>query len=472
MSNVERSMLCIKLSDRQRNLDIRKRTQVIDAAELACKLKRRWAGHVARARDGRWSVKAAWATARSLEGRHRGCSRTDMDETRHGETAVEQDGGGLHPKMDSPWFYYVIPIVIGACYFYFYVFSLFWLLFVRYSITEDFSAMAVAISITAGSLTSVSKFLFMKLHESHIREIVEKFLSFDAQFVTETRCAINLRKHLRIVKKRALIVWIFLAANGAIYCIMPFVTPGRHFTADSYIVYGLEPMLESPNYEIAHILNNMCVAYSVYITINVAVYVTVMVGYNEAQLFTISEELRNLWDDSQNFYNTMKHQIRNKRYAIHFKEKIVNKYIRTRLKTIVHNHATNIKLFEELNNRLSDKLVVEYSIMVIALLAQLLGGLENTYIAMPYTLVQISIDCLSGQRLIDACQELENEIYSCEWENFNVSDKKTILLMLLISQKTLMLSAGGMADLNFSFLMDILKSTYSVYTTLKSSIQD
>ncbi|XP_045775171.1 odorant receptor 67a-like [Maniola jurtina] len=313
----------------------------------------------------------------------------------------------------------------------------------------------------------------MKLKNiSVIREIVEKFLTFDAQFATGTRFAKNLRKHLRVVKKRALMIWIFLAANAAIYCIIPFLRPGRHFTTDLYIVYGLEPMRESPNYEIAQIVNNISVAYGVYTTVNVAVYVMVMVGYNEAQLYTISEELKNLWYDSQNFYNEMKHQIRNKINGTYLKEKIVNKFIQTRLKIIVHNHVTNINLFNELNKQLSDTTFVEYSLMCVAIISELLGGLENTFLQVPYTIVQIYMDCLSGQRLIDACNELENAIYSCEWENFDVSNQKTILLMLIVSQKTLMLSAGGMADLNFSFLMVIFKSSYSAYTTLKSSIQE
>lgn len=54
---MERSMLGIRLGDRKRNTDIRKCTKIIDAVELACKLKWRWAGHVARATDGRWSKK-------------------------------------------------------------------------------------------------------------------------------------------------------------------------------------------------------------------------------------------------------------------------------------------------------------------------------------------------------------------------------------------------------------------------------
>ena len=51
----ERSMLGIRKSDRRRNADIRNITHVTDAVELACRLKWRWAGHVARTTDNRWS---------------------------------------------------------------------------------------------------------------------------------------------------------------------------------------------------------------------------------------------------------------------------------------------------------------------------------------------------------------------------------------------------------------------------------
>ncbi|XP_069361213.1 uncharacterized protein [Maniola hyperantus] len=397
----------------------------------------------------------------------------------------KNDEKGLEPMQESPnyeiahilniisipWVYCVISIVSGACYFYIYIFSMVWLVFIRYSITEDFIAIAVSISLTTCSVTCFTKLFFMMLHVSHIRETVQKFLAFDAQIAPGTRFAINLRKNLRVVKKRALVIWIFLVANALIYLLIPLLRPGRH-TAEAYFIpYGLEPVLESPNYEIIFILTTTGVSFCVYIMVNVAVYVIVIVGYNEAQLYALSEEIKILWVDSQNFYNEIKHKIHNKIHAISLKEKIVNDYIQKRLNTIVYCHVTNIHLFRELNNEFSDTLAVEYSIMTVAIISELLGGLENTYRQVPYTVVQIFMDCLSGQRLIDACHEFENAIYSCEWENFNASNQKTVLLMLLLSQKTMMLSAGGMANLNFSCLMMILKSSYSAYTTLKSSIQ-
>lgn len=51
----ERSMLGLKLRDRVKNSDIKEFTKVTDAVGMLCKLKWKWAGHIARVTDGRWS---------------------------------------------------------------------------------------------------------------------------------------------------------------------------------------------------------------------------------------------------------------------------------------------------------------------------------------------------------------------------------------------------------------------------------
>ncbi|KAJ2938424.1 hypothetical protein O0L34_g12865 [Tuta absoluta] len=52
---MERSMLGIKLQDRVRNEEIRRRTRVVDVGKRITKLKWAWAGHLARRDDGRWT---------------------------------------------------------------------------------------------------------------------------------------------------------------------------------------------------------------------------------------------------------------------------------------------------------------------------------------------------------------------------------------------------------------------------------
>lgn len=229
-------------------------------------------------------------------------------------------------------------------------------------------------------------------------------------------------------------------------------------------------MFESPNYEIATVIFTVSSGFAVYSMVGIAVYVLVIVGYNESLMYTLSEELRNVWNDSRNFYNRNKHMMSDKRQAIVMKEQIMNEFIRIRLKDIVRFHITNINLLRELNRELRPLLALEYTLLVIAIISELLGGLEHTYLALPYTIVQMLMDCLAGQRLIDASDEFERSLYCCQWENFNVSNQKTVFLTLMMSQKTLILSAGGIATLNYQFFMAILKTSYSTYTTLRSTV--
>ncbi|XP_034834928.1 odorant receptor 30a-like [Maniola hyperantus] len=369
------------------------------------------------------------------------------------------------------WLYYIVTIVAGACYFYVFILSSFWLVFFRYRKSKNYTGMAVAMSLTCCNVTCITKLAFMILNVKPIREIVDKYLKCDAQIEPETRFATNLRKNLRVVKKRALVIWNFLVWNCVVYVLIPILRPGRHVTEDIYILFALDPMLESPHYEIYHILNTISVGFCAYIMVNVAVFVIVVVGYNEAHLYTMSVELRNLWKDSQNFYNKVKQDMRNKVFAINMKDKIINEYIRVRLTCMVQYHVTNIHLFRGLNGEFQNILALEYGLLSIAIIGELLGGLDNTYLQVPYTTVKLYMDCLSGQRLIDACLDFEKALYDCEWENFSASNQKTIYFMLLMSQKTLMLSAGGLANLNYMCLMAILKSAYSAYTALKSSLQ-
>ncbi|XP_052743569.1 uncharacterized protein LOC112051849 [Bicyclus anynana] len=299
-------------------------------------------------------------------------------------------------------------------------------------------------------------------------------LAFDATISPKSRFGINLRKNLRAVKKRALVIWLFLVMDGIAFGTTPLLRPGRHFAVDLYIIYGkksaycLEPMFESPNFEIATVLTSISIAFCVYIMVNGAACFIVIFGYIEVQILTISTEVTNLWEDSQNFYNYMKDD---KQDEIHTKEEIINEYIRIRLRKIIDYHVTNINLFREINNEFCNTVAIEYGIMCVAIVAELLGGLEHTYLQVSFSVVLILIDCLSGQKLIDACNTFEEALYSCQWENFSANNQRSIYLMLLMTQKTLKVSAGGIASLDFNCLMIIFKFSYSAYTTLKSRIQ-
>ena len=55
---MERRMLNVKLKDRIRITTIRQRTRVTDIAQFVTNTKWKWAGHIARMKDNRWTIRS------------------------------------------------------------------------------------------------------------------------------------------------------------------------------------------------------------------------------------------------------------------------------------------------------------------------------------------------------------------------------------------------------------------------------
>lgn len=230
-------------------------------------------------------------------------------------------------------------------------------------------------------------------------------------------------------------------------------------------------MDESPNYEIALLLNTVGTAFCVHAMISTALYVIVIIGYIEAQVRALSEELGYLWSDGLEHCEETLSNVLDRGHASDMKEKIINEFVEARLSYLVKFHIANISLLNEVDRSIRATLAMESGIIGLSIIAELLGGLEYTFLQIPYSMVQLFMDCVGGQRLIDACHIFEFAIYSCKWQNFNAKNQKKILLILTMSQKTLTLTAGGLLQLDFVCMMSMLKSTYSVYTTLNSMIR-
>lgn len=75
-------------------------------------------------------------------------------------------------------------------------------------------------------------------HRNKIREIIAGYLVCDRLIVPGSQFEINILKTMRYVKKRAMIFWIVIVSNGAIYILKPISTPGRHFPEDDFTLYG------------------------------------------------------------------------------------------------------------------------------------------------------------------------------------------------------------------------------------------
>ena len=102
---MERIMLGITLRDQRHNTWIRQQTGVTDIIDHIRQSKHRWAGHVARLQDNRWTIRAtSWVPRRWLRPRGRPKTRWRDDLSRHLGTTwtrLAQDRNQWKPSREG-----------------------------------------------------------------------------------------------------------------------------------------------------------------------------------------------------------------------------------------------------------------------------------------------------------------------------------------------------------------------------------
>ncbi|XP_061705712.1 uncharacterized protein LOC133516777 [Cydia pomonella] len=382
----------------------------------------------------------------------------------------------VHSTTDKriPMIFYMTSAVVLVLYFYTYHLSTYWFIW-RGGGDPLFVVLLLSLSIS--SSVGVVKLLYMYFNGAKLKKLVSEYLACDAAVAPESRMQRNVNATLRSVKKRAIIFWVIIIGNGVIYVGAPLFKSGKHFAEDKQILLGLEPMYESPNFELANVVLWASVFFIAYAPANVTGFIIIIVGYSEAQMLALSQELLYLWDDAQTHYKQIQpnsidgsstnYIFRESDASKRKKLRMVNCYVKNRLVSIIKSHATNINLINQVESMFKSALAIEFTLLSCGLIAALLGGLENTYIEVPFALVHVSMDCISGQKLIDASKAFEDAVYACQWELFDDSNRKLVLVMLQNAQKALRLSAGGLASLSYTSLKSVNKSIYSAYTALR-----
>ncbi|GFO43775.1 endonuclease-reverse transcriptase [Plakobranchus ocellatus] len=104
---MERKILGIKLADRVKCSEIRKRTQIQDIVDFVAKQKWKWAGHVARLKDNRWTLRVTeWQPRNGKRSRGRQARRWRDDivktkEIRGAETRETETNGDVMRRATS-----------------------------------------------------------------------------------------------------------------------------------------------------------------------------------------------------------------------------------------------------------------------------------------------------------------------------------------------------------------------------------
>ncbi|XP_047521938.1 uncharacterized protein LOC125060872 isoform X1 [Pieris napi] len=307
---------------------------------------------------------------------------------------------------------------------------------------------------------------YIMIYKEKLQNLIQRCLDFNKIVKPGTMFSKNLHNQLRYIKKRASIVWVAMFMNAVFYALVPFAIPGRHLPEDKQVIYGLDPIFESPNYEIAFVI----LSFGIYICglffANVTALTLVILGYVEAQLLALTTELQNLWEHAEIFYETHALTI----HDHNIKNKIKNIFINECLKEIALFHILNINIIRKFEDIFRGTKAVALISTILAIISELLGGIETTYLQITYTLVVVFTETYAGQKLIDASIKFEKGVYSCNWENFDSNNMKIIATILPSAQKTMNITAGGVTVLDYCCFFAVIKFSYSVYNTLRLQV--
>ncbi|GFS26842.1 endonuclease-reverse transcriptase [Elysia marginata] len=106
---MERKMFGLKLTDKISCKEIRNKTQVSDIAQYIAKQKWKWAGHVARLQENRWTLRVTeWQprngkreTSKTMARRHCEDDGKYVDQRSERQRRVETWCGGPYPAVDG-----------------------------------------------------------------------------------------------------------------------------------------------------------------------------------------------------------------------------------------------------------------------------------------------------------------------------------------------------------------------------------
>ena len=160
---------------------------------------------------------------------------------------------------------------------------------------------------------------------------------------------------------------------------------------------GLEPMFDTPNYQIAYFMMIAGVFFICYVPATVTAFLIVITGYAEAQMLALSEEMLQLWPDAKKHAEAKTVLSAAEEFSVYNAEVkiIMNQFVQKRLREIIMRHANVINLLNQVEIVFRQAIAMGFLLLIGGLLSELLGKLENTFLQLPFALMQVSYNLCS-----------------------------------------------------------------------------
>ncbi|XP_021709039.1 odorant receptor 94a [Aedes aegypti] len=86
--------------------------------------------------------------------------------------------------------------------------------------------------------------------------------------------------------------------------------------------------------------------------------------------------------------------------------------------------------------------------------------------------VEIYLPCYYGNEITRKSQRLTNALYSCEWYRFDSETRRTVKMLMIRTNKPMMLKAGRFFQYSLDTFGTTLNSAYSLFAVLQNTLVD
>lgn len=219
------------------------------------------------------------------------------------------------------------------------------------------------------------------------------------------------------------------------------------------IFTGIRQRYESPYYEIAFILIVIATGFS---AINQTGYIVLFVNIlsNELGHFSaITDTLNQIQDIVAD--NTSENEAE--------KEKAVEE----KLKFCVKHHQFVLKYHAKIRNLYKVVFGCHFLMMTLVLVTTLqtmnAWNISNTILTGVTGVIPLFIYCFGGELLLSAETDLSTAVYSCGWDLMKGKQARLVLFMLVLSQRSLYLTAADTFIMNREMFGNVVQVVYKIY---------
>ncbi|XP_041977462.1 putative odorant receptor 19b [Aricia agestis] len=144
--------------------------------------------------------------------------------------------------------------------------------------------------------------------------------------------------------------------------------------------------------------------------------------------------------------------------------------IRRKLSDIIRRHGLILNLMDCLRMLYSTPMGIDFVTNVYFMCLFLSLTLQDWIsLASPfiYCVIVFFLYCFLCQKLIDASVIFESSVYGCGWEQFDMSEKKTVYIMLKVARRPIKLFAANIVPIDLNTFAVTVQNMYKFVTALK-----